>query len=105
MSRSPGEIRAALAAVPVAHGPCTLRELLERSQVGYDAARYTVQNMVRAGALIKVGSERRAHAKRWVALYDVPPTTEGEEPTPSQASDVQVHDGFVILHGAVAAWR
>ena len=99
MSRPRGEVRAALLAVPSLHGPSTLRELFERSQVGYDAARYTLQDCVRAGDLVVVGRERRPNAKRWVQLYDVPPTGD------AQALGEPQDGGLVVLGEALARWR
>lgn len=61
-----GEVRLALR-VAAADGPGCIRELAERAQVGYAAAQRTVENMVRAGELVAVGSKpvpwRRAEAK------------------------------------------
>lgn len=41
-----------------ASGPASVRELAERAQVGYDAARYTASRLVRMGAL-EVAEEGR----------------------------------------------
>ena len=48
----------------------TWRDLAERAQVGYLAARRTTENMERAGQLVAVGFEKRAHSVRWMRLYE-----------------------------------
>lgn len=52
-----GEIRQALAAAAESFGAqgATWRQLAAASMVGYDLARMTVENMVRAGHLVVVG--------------------------------------------------
>jgi hypothetical protein len=71
--RPRGEIRQALAqaATELARDRdgATWRDLAERACVGYLVARRTVENMARAGELQLVGHEKRAHSRRWVALY------------------------------------
>lgn len=71
--RPPGEIRHALAAAAQAlateRGGATWRDLAERAGVGYLAARRTVENMARGGALQPIGVEKRAHSRRWMKLY------------------------------------
>jgi bacterioferritin-associated ferredoxin len=53
------------------NGPMTMRDIAEHCQVGYDAARTT--NAVRAQVIQIVGSEKRAHCDKWVAIYDLVP--------------------------------
>lgn len=78
MSRPTGELRAAVLAV-LAVGPCTLRDVAERSQVSYQATRTTLSNALRAAQVRICGHEKRAHAKRWCALYEIaPPANEDE---------------------------
>ena len=71
--RPSGEIRQALASAAAAlaaeHGHATWREIADRAQVGYTAARDTVRTMERAGVLEGVGFEKRAHSVRWMKLY------------------------------------
>lgn len=43
-----------------AQQPGTVRELAERAQVGYDAARYTATRLVERGQLVRVADERPA---------------------------------------------
>jgi len=74
--RPQGEIRQALLTaaeqLQAQQGCFSWHDLAERAQVGYLAARRTVENMARAGALEGVGQEKRAHSRRWVALYALP---------------------------------
>ncbi len=68
--RPVGDIRAAVqAALEV--GPATLLDIVERGNLGYDAARYAVQNALRAGVIQVCGQEKRPHAKRWLAVYEL----------------------------------
>lgn len=70
----PGEVRKALdEAARQLHaeaGAATWRDMAERAGVGYLTARRTVENMERAGALVRVGAEKRAHSARWMNLYE-----------------------------------
>lgn len=50
-------------------GAATWRDMAEVSQVGYRQACSTVRNMERAGDLMPVGAEKRAHSRRWMTLY------------------------------------
>lgn len=72
----PGEVRKALdEAARQLHaeaGAATWRDMAERAGVGYLTARRTVENMERAGALVRVGAEKRAHSVRWMNLYEPP---------------------------------
>lgn len=47
----------------------TWHDMAVRANVGFLAARRTVENMARAGALQPVGTEKRAHSRRWMTLY------------------------------------
>lgn len=71
--RPSGEIRqkmsSAAAELAHEHGHATWREIADRAQVGYTAARDTVRTMERAGELQGVGFEKRAHSVRWMKLY------------------------------------
>lgn len=68
--RPAGEVRTAVLDV-LRTGPCTLHDVVARSLVGYAAARSTLGNLKMAGVVQVCGNERRAHAKRWCALYEV----------------------------------
>lgn len=59
--RPAGEIRAALAGAAESFGKdgATWRQLAEVAQVGYELARMTVENMVRAQQLVVVGTAAR----------------------------------------------
>lgn len=71
--RPPGQVRIALGdaaqELHVERGGATWREIADRAQVGYVAARDTVRTMERAGVLQGVGYEKRAHSARWMKLY------------------------------------
>lgn len=71
--RPRGEVRTALSeaarALQAECGAATWRDMAARAGVGYQAARRTVENMERSGDLDKVGFEKRAHSRRWMALY------------------------------------
>jgi hypothetical protein len=71
--RPAGEIRQALmtAAGELATPDrgATLRELAARAQVGHAAARSTIQNMHRAGHLVRREDRRVAYRNRPVAQY------------------------------------
>lgn len=74
--RPPGEVRqalldAALALTTPERSP-TLLELATKSQVGFMAARRTVDNMRRAGVLVVVRTRRVDYRNRPVAEYCPP---------------------------------
>lgn len=71
--RPGGEIRQALLCA-AQQGPGTLRQLAQRAQVGFDAARDTVGNMSRSGVLRKVGVERVEYVNRLVHVYEAVPS-------------------------------
>lgn len=96
IGRPAGDLRLAVAACITAQGPLTLRELAARVQSTPRAISSTLRNMLRSGALVCCGMERRPHAKRWVAVYDVPDTT--YTPTPAQAH------GAPVLQAALSGW-
>lgn len=97
--RPQGEIRSVILGSIREHGPAPLCDLVNRTQVGYDAARRTVDNAIRSGSLAIVGHEKREHSKRWVALYDVVDDTQGSEITNDANS------GLVVLSAAMTHWR
>lgn len=92
--RPRGEIREALfeVAEQFAARRCAAswRSLAEGAQVGYDAARRTVENMVRAGELEHVGSEKPEGSAVKIGLY---------APVPSDASRLAVQDLAQITQG------
>ena len=67
--RPQGEIRQAIFDTLRAQGAMPQRDIAERTQVGLDACRSTIENAVRAGQLEIVGREKRLHCKQLVALY------------------------------------
>lgn len=97
--RPHGEIRAVIFDAIRQTGPSPLCDLVVQTQVGYEAARRTVDNAMRSGALAIVGHEKREHSKRWVALYDVVDVEQSEEITNDSGS------GLVVLSAAISHWR
>lgn len=69
--RPQGEIRTLMVSALRERGPMPMRDLAQRTQIGYSAARWTIARCVAAGVLVKAGQEKRAHSRKWVALYDV----------------------------------
>jgi len=76
-------LKAAVELTTVARSP-TLRELAARACVGQDAARRTVDNMKRAGWLIKIRERRVDYRNRPVAEYA---PKEGVEVSEATAAD------------------
>lgn len=68
--RPPGQIHQALLDA-ARQGPGTLRELAQRSQVGWQAARETVPYMARSGKLRVVGEAHVQYRNRLVQVYEV----------------------------------
>jgi hypothetical protein len=98
--RPPGEVRETIVStVREAGQSLALRDIAQRSQVGYDAARRTLDNAVRCGVLEIVGHEKREHSSKWVALYDVP------RPAPSSDAFANADVGVVALGSALDRWR
>lgn len=96
--RPPGDMRAAVAGCIKALGPVTLRDLCAQVQSTPRALSSAVGNMLRAGALVKAGMERRAHAKRWVAIYDLPNAEYDEAPV------FAAETGPSVLQSALQGW-
>lgn len=93
MARPSGALRVAVLGALRDGGPGTLRDICERSSVGYGAARYTVQDALRSGAVQICGHEKRPHAKRWLAVYEL-----AEPPSPP------IHSGHATLGAALSCW-
>lgn len=96
--RPAGEIRQALALaceqLATPGSGCTLRELADAARVGVDACRRAVDNMRRAGVLVKVGERRVSYRNRPVALY----APVAHRPAANDS------DGCVDLAQALRAW-
>lgn len=69
MSRTPVIGPALLAAAPAWPESCTLRQMAERAQVGYESARYMVPKLHAAGELLVAGEARVDYRNRPVQLY------------------------------------
>lgn len=83
MTRPRGEIRQALGLAAQAlheeRGAFTWVQVAERAQVGYAFARRHVDNMARAGELVRVGHDKPAGSRVWMTLYEpAQPSTESE---------------------------
>lgn len=68
--RPPGEIHQALLDA-ARQGPGTLRELAQRSQVSWQAARETVPYLSRSGKLRVVGEKHVNYRNRLVQVYEL----------------------------------
>ena len=93
--RPQGEIRQAIFDTLRAQGAMPQRDIAERTQVGLDACRSTIENAVRAGQLEIVGREKRLHCKQLVALYAL-----AAEPALEP-----VQPAILLLDAAIGAWR
>jgi len=98
MGRPVGEIRNLMVSALREQGPLPMRDLAAITQVGYDAARWTLKRCVGNGVVVKAGAEKRAHSKKWVVLYDLAP-----EPEPD-SNGVRHGHGWVDLGRVVADW-
>ena len=52
-------------------GGCSWREAAQRSNVGFEAARMTTENMVRSGELRPCGQQKVAQGNTWESMYEV----------------------------------
>lgn len=95
--RPAGEVRAVIVRTLREAGPMAQRDLARTAQIGAVAVRRTVDNMVRAGALVEVGQEKREHSRKWVVLYDLP-----TEPEPG--ADARHGHGWVDLARCIQGW-
>lgn len=95
MARPQGALRVAVLGALLS-GPCTLRDIAQRAQMGYGAARYTVQDALRSGVVQICGHEKRPHAKRWLAVYEL-----AEQP---EVDGDQAGAGHAVLGSALSCW-
>ena len=93
--RPAGGVRQAICSTLLAHGPLPLCDIAAHAQVGYEACRHAISNALRAECVEIVGQTKVAHAKQWVALYDV---------VPEIAPTAVVQPGLVVLDAAVRRW-
>lgn len=91
-----GEVRAVLMQTLDTHGPLTIRAAAERSQVGLQAARATIANAVRSGAVRECGQAKPARGTKWEAIYEVAP-----EPEPDECRHGH---GWIDLGRVVGGW-
>ena len=97
MTRPRGEIRLALCqAAQALHQECgafTWVQVAERAQVGYSFARRHVDNMARAGDLVRVGQDKPAGSRVWMTLYE-----------PAEAAPVEGEAALADLDRVVRSW-
>ena len=97
MTRPRGEIRLALCqAAQALHQECgafTWVQVAERAQVGYSFARRHVDNMARAGELVRVGHDKPAGSRVWMTLYE-----------PAEASHLEAAAALQQLDDVVRGW-
>ena len=84
--------------------PGTLRELAQRSQVGYGSARDTVRNLARSKVLRVVESRRVDYRNRLVHVDEEAPTIDGAgaivEPDDARSSLVELQRFMSAWHAA-----
>lgn len=79
MSRTPVIGPALVAAAPAWPDSCTLRQMADRAQVGYESARYMVPKLAAAGELLVAGEARVDYRNRPVQLYQRPAQATGPQ--------------------------
>lgn len=93
--RPAGEIRKALLAAASTAPGSTLQELASRASVGVEAARRTVDNLRRCGAIVRGPDKVVAYRNRPVATW-MPPSSVSAQ----AANDSSIHQ----LAAALRAW-
>lgn len=87
--RPRGEIREALFSAALSlreeTGHFTWVDLAEKAQVGYEAARRSVDNMARAGELVRVGYDKPEGSRVWLTLFEPAP-----ESTPASQAEADL---------------
>lgn len=71
----------------------TWRDMAVCARVGFKAAQRAAENMERAGELVVVGHDKRAHSRRWMKLY-----------SPSPAANFATATTDAGLAGVVHSW-
>jgi hypothetical protein len=66
-----GEIRAAIENAVQERKRGTYIDFAVTAQVGYEAARVTIKNMVRSGCLVKVDIQKMPHSNRPLLVYQL----------------------------------
>lgn len=92
--RPAGEIRAALWG-GLQEGPGTTRELVQRTGVGVAAARWTLDNMCRAGVVEVVQEVRVPGVRRPVPVYG--PTGQAEPARRQRADGPHAHTDWTLV--------
>lgn len=103
--RPQGDARAIILGALCQHGPLPTRDVAAVTQVGFDCARRTVDNLKRAGVVEIVGHEKRAHCTDWVAVYGVV-LEQTDAVGADNPADTSTHNaGFVLLGDVLNTWR
>lgn len=91
MSRPAGPFRE-LVLDAARQGPCTMREVAHRTQIGMERTRRTVENLARGGELQVVGEQRVDYRNRPVAVYQAvaPQVATPPEPPQEQMSAAEI---------------
>ena len=92
-----GEVRAALMQSLDIHGPLTIRQAAQRSNVGLQAARTTMANAVRTGSVRECGQAKPARGTKWEAVYEPAPPPEPDD-------ECRHGHGWVDLGRVVGGW-
>lgn len=69
--RPRGEVRQVLEQAFKDAGPCTVREVAARAQVGLATAQVTVYDMLRYGDVERVGRAKDAQSQAWAGVYEL----------------------------------
>jgi len=96
--RPRGELRAVLTQTYAELGPSTVHAVCLRAQVGYMDGRRTVENMARAGELVRCGAEKPAGSGVWRAVYELAEPEPVPEPTATQLEQLDA------LAAVTAGW-
>lgn len=84
--RPPGEVRTALLgaveALASGGGAVNFRQAAAYAQVGAAVAQRTLENMARAGVVVKVGHDKPADSTHWHAMYAPLPAADVDDDTP-----------------------
>lgn len=89
--RPQGEVRREVMRC-LAQRPCTLREVVQLANVGYQKARQTLSAALRAGQIEKFCTRRVPHSLRPVVVYRI------TQPNPDSASDWAIDE---VIHRVI----
>lgn len=101
--RPAGPVHQALVAA-AQQGPATLRELAQRAQVGWQAARDTVPYLARTGVLRVVGEKHVDYRNRLVHVYEAAPPATTEAANDGEQLEHRAGHGWVDLNRCIDGW-